>query len=137
LTESVALDTEWGGFYGGFHDAPSAFAGDVAVKKEDPTAADAGGCGGAGGHFLGAGGAGFAARAVADGNASGGIGMVVGGVMRRSDVTWEGGGGLKVDEMTAAVAEVAESLIAELVGMGFPRERAEEALMRYSLYLLY
>jgi hypothetical protein len=39
-----------------------------------------------------------------------------------------GGGGV--------TSEVAESLIAELVGMGFPRERAEEALMRYSLYLL-
>jgi hypothetical protein len=46
-----------------------------------------------------------------------------------------GGQGQKVEEMTTAVAEVTESLIQELVQMGFARDRAEVALMKSGMDL--
>ena len=64
--------------------------------------------------------------------------MVRGGLGGNSGGTVEFGGGgevQKVEEMTTAVAEVTESLIQELVHMGFARDRAEVALMKSGMDL--
>jgi hypothetical protein len=64
--------------------------------------------------------------------------MVRGGLGGNSGGTVElrGGGEVqKVEEMTTAVAEVTESLIQELVHMGFARDRAEVALMKSGMDL--